>query len=120
VTLNQASILSGIVTFQSNGVTFTATATAGQTSLTGLNTLAGLTASAAVTQISGSSPVLSPGTTITALVAGQIQVQGTATGTQAGATLVSNGAGAVIPVTATFTPTNGGPYFGTMTYVIQP
>lgn len=121
VTLNQAAILSGIVTFQSNGVTFTATATAGQTSLTGLNTLAGLAINTAVTQVSSvSNPVLSPGTTITALVAGEVEVQGNATGSQTGATIVSNGAGAVIPVTATFTPTSGGPYVGTMTYVIQP
>lgn len=121
VTLNQAAILSGIVTFQSNGVTFTATATAGQTSLTGLNTLAGLATSTAVTQISSvSNPVLSPGTTITALVAGEIEVQTNATGTATGTTIISNGVGAVIPVTATFTPTIGGPYIGTMTYVIQP
>jgi hypothetical protein len=110
LTLSQAAVKTGTVSFTANGVTFTGTVTEGQTTLTGLNTLAGLVDGVAITQVSGSSPLLAPGTTIDALVQGSVQVLGTASHAVNGTTFVSNGAGAVFPVTATFTPTSGGPY----------
>ena len=110
LTLSQAAVKTGTVSFTANGVTFTGTVTEGQTTLTGLNTLAGLVDGVAITQVSGSSPLLAPGTTIDALVQGSVQVAGTALHAVNGTTFVSNGAGAVFPVTATFTPTTGGPY----------
>lgn len=112
--LSQAALKTGTVTFLSNGVQFTATAIENQTTLTGLNSLAGLAANVAITQVTGNSELLQPGTTVVSLVQGSVQVNGNAQQAATGVTITSNGAGAIFPVTAVFTPTSGGPFTANM------
>ncbi len=109
--LSQVALLTGTVTFESNGVQFTATTTKGQTTLAGLNNLTGLAQNASITQVTGNSQLLTPGTTVDTLVPGWVEVNGVnANNTASGVTITSNGAGAVFPLKAVFTPTSGGPY----------
>lgn len=117
LTLSLPAAKSGTVRFASNGVEFTATATAGQTALTGLNTLSKLSDNnAPITQVTGNSELLQANTTVIEFVPGWVDVNSDAITTVVGASFISNGAGTVFPLTAVFTPTSGGPYTAYMNF----
>lgn len=102
--LSSNSTLSGSVRFITNGKTYVGTATAGQARIY-FNEYVNTTNGAAITLVGDSASL-----TLSNLTQPSVKMNMTANASAVGTLISSNAAGMAFTITATFTPSSGGPY----------